>query len=302
MKKIVLLGLVGLMGLMGNVAQGQLLYRISGKDLKQPSYIVGTYHLAPSSFVDSIPGAREAFAAVEQVYGEVDMVESLKPENAAKMQEAMMLPEGTTLSSLLDRDQMDRLNVVLREVMGVDMNNEAVAAQLDKLSPSVLSAQITLLMYMKNAQSLDLNAMIDTYFQREAVKLGKGVGGLESADFQMEVLYGASLEEQVKSLMCFVDNFQDGVEMADFITAAYFAQDLEQLEELNLEEQEGDCSDPEDNEKLLYGRNASWVKLMPAIMSDKPTLFVVGAFHLCGERGVLKMLEDEGYKIEAVKK
>jgi uncharacterized protein YbaP (TraB family) len=219
-----------------------------------------------------------------------------------KMQKVMMLPEGTTLSSLLDKEQMDRLNALLREVMGVDMTNEAVAAQLDKLSPSTLETQISLLVYMKNMPTLDVTSMIDTYFQQEAVKKGKGIGGLETADFQMEVLYGASLEKQVKSLMCFVDNFQDGVEMAEFITAAYFAQDLEQLEELNLEEQEDECSSPEDNEKLIYGRNADWVKKMPEIMKAKPTLFVVGAFHLCGERGVLKMLEAQGYTVEGVRK
>lgn len=284
------------------VAQAQILYRIDGNGLEKPSYIVGTYHLAPSTFVDSIPGARAAFDAVEQVYGEVDMLETLKPENMEKMQKVMMLPEGTTLSSLLDKEQMDRLNALLREVMGVDMTNEAVAAQLDKLSPSTLETQISLLVYMKNMPTLDVTSMIDTYFQQEAVKKGKGIGGLETADFQMEVLYGASLEKQVKSLMCFVDNFQDGVEMAEFITAAYFAQDLEQLEELNLEEQEDECSSPEDNEKLIYGRNADWVKKMPEIMKAKPTLFVVGAFHLCGERGVLKMLEAQGYTVEGVRK
>ncbi|MBR1550298.1 MAG: TraB/GumN family protein [Bacteroidales bacterium] len=300
MKKIVF---TVLMVLACTAGQGQILYRISGKGLKKPSYIVGTYHLAPSTFVDSIPGARAAFAAVDQVYGEVDMLETLEPENMKKMQAAMMLPEGTTLSSLLDKDQMGRLNAILREVMGVDMNNEAVAAQLDPLSPSTLQTQLALLVYMKNMQgAVDITSMIDTYFQQEAVKAGKIIGGLESAEFQMEVLYGASLEEQVKSLMCFVDNFQDGIEMADFITAAYFAQDLEQLEELNLEEQEDECSNPEDNEKLLYGRNANWVEQMPAIMNDKPTLFVVGAFHLCGERGVLKMLEAQGYTVEGVKK
>jgi uncharacterized protein YbaP (TraB family) len=240
---------------------------------------------------------------VEQVYGEVDMLETLKPENMEKMQKAMMLPEGTTLSTLLDKEQMDRLNALLREVMGVDMTNEAVAAQLDKLSPSTLETQISLLVYMKNMQgAMDITSMIDTYFQQEAIKKGKIVGGLETADFQMEVLYGASLEEQVKSLMCFVDNFQDGVEMADFITAAYFAQDLEQLEELNLEEQEDECSNPESNEKMIYGRNADWVEKMPAIMKARPTLFVVGAFHLCGERGVLKMLEAQGYTVEGVRK
>lgn len=284
-------------------AQSQILYRISGNGLKAPSYIVGTYHLAPATFVDSIPGVREAFSACEQVYGEVDMLETLRPENMAKMQEAMMLPEGMTLSSLLSKEQMERLNGLLRELMGVDLTHEAVAAQLDKLSPMVLETQLTMLVYMKNVQDLNINDMIDTYFQREAVKEGKGVGGLETAEFQMDVLYGAPLEEQVKGLMCFVDNFQDGVEMAEFITAAYFAQDLDQLEELNLEEQEGICaSSAEDNEKLIYGRNADWVKAMPAIMSEKPTFFAVGAFHLCGERGVLQMLEAKGYKIEGVRK
>lgn len=33
----------------------QLLYKISGNGLEKPSYIIGTYHLAPVSFTDSIP-------------------------------------------------------------------------------------------------------------------------------------------------------------------------------------------------------------------------------------------------------
>lgn len=303
MKKTFLLVLVGLLTWVGNTTQGQLLYRISGKDLKQPSYIVGTYHLAPASFADSISGLREAFAATEQVYGEVDMMETLKPENVARMQEALMLPEGTTLSSLLTQEQMERLNALLRELMGMDMTNESLAAQLDKLSPMALETQLTLLVYMKNIQGLNPADLIDTYFQREAAKNGKAIRGLETADFQMEVLYGAPVEKQLEALMCFVDNFREGAEMAEFITSAYFAQDLEMLEELNLEEQRGVCAGtPEDNDKLLYNRNVNWVKAMPSIMSEKPTFFAVGAFHLCGERGVLHMLEDEGYKIEPVKK
>lgn len=285
-----------------STSQAQILYKITGNGLSKPSYIVGTYHLAPATFVDSIPGARKAFASVEQVYGEVDMLEMLKEENMAKMQASMTLPEGTTLSSLLTKEQMERLNALMRELMGVDMNNTAVASQLDNLLPMVLETQLTLLVYMKNTQNLNVTDMIDTYFQREAVKEGKAVGGLETVDLQMEVLYGAPLEKQVEGLMCFVDNFQDMTEMAEFITAAYFAQDLGQLEELNNEEQEGACAgSPEDNDKLVYNRNTNWVKAMPAIMSQKPTLFVVGAFHLCGDRGVLRMLEDAGYKVEGVK-
>ena len=38
---------------------------------------------------------------------------------------------------------------------------------------------------------------------------------------------------------------------------------------------------------------------MPAIMTEAPTLFVVGAGHLPGDNGVLNLLKQQGYTIEA---
>ncbi len=284
-------------------AQGQLLYRIGGNGLKTPSYIVGTYHLAPATFADSIPGLRAALDAAEQVYGEVDMQSATSAEGMEKAQKAQMLPEGVTLSSLLTADQMDRLNAVMREVMGTDMNNAAVAAQMDKLPPAALSATLTMLMYMKNMQGFNPMNLLDGYFQQVALQQGKKVGGFESIDFQLDVLYGTPLEKQVEDLMCMVDNFGDAMDMVDFITAAYYSQDLEQIEEMFEEEQEGVCSgDADDADRLLYNRNTAWVNAMPAIMEQKATFFAVGAAHLVGENGVLKMLEKKGYTIEGVRK
>ncbi|MDD5784678.1 MAG: TraB/GumN family protein, partial [Prevotella sp.] len=60
--------------------KAQLLYKISGKDLQKPSYIVGTFHVASSSFIDSIPGLRAAMDASEQVCGELDMKDITSPE------------------------------------------------------------------------------------------------------------------------------------------------------------------------------------------------------------------------------
>ena len=79
MKKTVLTLLLVLIAVMG--VQAQLLYKISGNGLKAPSYVIGTYHLAPVSFTDSIPGLKAALNAAEQVYGEIDMEEMMKPDN-----------------------------------------------------------------------------------------------------------------------------------------------------------------------------------------------------------------------------
>ena len=283
-------------------AQAQILYRISGKGLESPSYIVGTYHLAPSSFVDSIPGIHQAIEQTNQVCGELDMMDAFKPENTAKMLKAQMLPEGTTLSSLLTAEQLERLNAKLLEVMGSNLNDEAFAAQIDKMTPAALSTTLTLSSFMKETPSFNPMELIDNYFQMNALQNGKAVKGFETVDLQMGILYGAPIEKQVSDLMCVVDHFDVANEMVKRITTAYFSQDLKQIEEAMEEESNLDCETSEEDEDILINnRNRNWVEIMPDMMAEQPTLFVVGAGHLCGEKGVLKLLEKTGYTVEGVK-
>jgi uncharacterized protein YbaP (TraB family) len=282
-------------------SQAQILYRISGNGLKSPSYIVGTYHLAPASFADSIPGMQKAMEETTQVYGELDMMETFKPENASRLLKSQMLPDGVTLSSLLTSDQLDRLNAVLREVLGSDLNDKDFAAQMEKMTPVTLTTTLTLASYAKGTPSFNPMELIDTYFQLNALQNGKAVKGFETVDFQIEILYNAPLEKQVEDMMCTVDHFEEALEIVNRITSAYFTQNLQLIAEVLEEESEIECSSDVDEDKLLYNRNRNWVDMMPDIMAEQPTLFVVGAGHLCGEKGVLKLLEGAGYTVEGVK-
>lgn len=283
--------------------QAQLLYKISGNGLTKPSYIIGTYHLAPVSFADSIPGLTEALAATEQVYGELDMTDLASAENMQIMQAGMMLPEGITLSKLLTEEEMGRLNVVLKELMGVDMTNAMVKQQLDALSPQALQTQLSLLIYMKKHDGFNPQATFDGYFQQVAQQQGKGVGGLETPEFQVQTLFkGMSLERQKQLLMCLVDNKDYTELMAERLVKAFFAQDLEGVKAVMDEKEHNQCdSTPEEEDQLINDRNANWIKLMPQIMKDKATFFAVGAGHLPGDKGVLTLLKNAGYTIEGVK-
>ena len=283
-------------------AQAQLLYRISGNGLESPSYIVGTYHLAPASFADSIPGMSEAIENTQQVCGELDMMDAFKPENTAQLIQSQMLPEGVTLSSLLTADQLSRLNALLLEVLGTNLEDEAYAAQVEKMKPVALSTTLSLASYMKKTQSFNPMELLDNYFQMLAMQSGKSVIGFETVEFQMGVLYGSELPEQVDDLMCMVDHFDEATELVDRITSAYFSQNFQQLESVLEEEMEGTCAaTPEEEAALLDDRNHNWINMMPDMMAEKPTLFVVGAGHLCGEQGVLKLLEGLGYTVEGMK-
>lgn len=301
MKKMFLTLLLTVMATAGMNAQ--LLYKISGKGLRKPSYIIGTYHLAPVSFVDSIPGLRSALAESEQVYGEIETADMTSPENIAKMQQAMMLPEGKTLTELLTPEQMQKLNATMKELLGVDMSNPMVAQQMNKMLPQALVTQLTVIMYLKKHSGFNPTQSFDDYFQQQAVAQGKPVGGFETMDFQLQALFGSiSIERQIELLMCFLNNREWEESQVDNIVEAFFAQDLNRIEAAMDEKQDNSCdATDEENDLLIYGRNATWLKKMPEIMQQKSTFFAVGAAHLVGERGVLAGLRNAGYLVEGVK-
>ena len=283
--------------------QAQLLWKISGNGLQKPSYIIGTYHLAPVSFTDSIKGLKAALDASEQVYGEIIMADMTSPENMQKMQAAMMLPDGQTLDKLFTADEMTRINALVKSVLGVDMTNPMVAQQLGKLTPYALQVQLGVLIYLKKHPGFNPNEGFDSYFQKEAAAKGKGVGGLETFDFQINTLYkSATMERQKQLLLCMADNLEFTEEQTENVVKAFFTQDLDGIEKAMDAKLNNTCDGtPEEKETLIYSRNDNWMKQMPEIMKQKGTFFAVGAGHLPGERGLLAQLKKAGYTVEGIK-
>ena len=273
-------------------AQSQLLWKISGNGLQQPSYIFGTYHLSPLSIKDSIASLPQAMQDIRQVYGELVMADMMKPEFLAQMQQQTMLPNDTTLKSLFTPEEFEVVSRAVTEYLQVDI------ALLDRIKPAALFQQLTVLFYMKHTPGYNPQEQLDASFQQEATEQGKKVGGLETAQSQVDILFNKPLRRQAEDLYCFVSDPDKVERQAKEIIAAYTAQDLDKMLQL-MEEKEGTSCDPtpEEMAQLLYDRNQAWVKQMPAIMQAAPTLFVVGAGHLPGEQGVLALLKAQDYKI-----
>ena len=297
--------LFSLLLLFASIVSGnaQLLYKISKNSLEKPSYIIGTYHMAPASFVDSIPGAIEALNAVDVVCGEVVMSEMTSKENVKKVKAAMLLPDGKSLADVLTAEEMQRLNDYMSEIIGMNLDNPILKSQMGKMTPMAISTQLQLVQYMQNTPKFNPLKLIDDYFQKAAKKAGKKITGLETVDYQIETLYkGTTIERQKEQLFCMVDNSEYYSMQMKELAAAYFAQDMQKLWDLTQEKLGTSCdSTPEEEMALIYNRNAAWAEMMPAMISENSTLFVVGAAHLPGEKGVLELLKAKGYTVEAVK-
>ena len=279
-------------------AQAQLLWKVSGNGLDHPSYVMGTHHLAPLSIKDSIASLPQAIGQTGQVYGEIIMNDATtNPEIMGKMQQAMMLPAGTTLKSLFTQAEYDTIAAVVKNYIGVDL------ALFEKLKPVTVTTQLAVALAMKAVKGFNPQEQLDTWFQTQAQQAGKKVGGLESIDHQINVLYNSQpLARQAQLLHCTATHIGQSIDQGVRMTEAYMKQDLDELLAITEEKMNDACdSTPEEMDVLIYDRNADWVRKMPDIMKQTPTLFVVGAGHLPGPRGVLKLLQKQGYNVEPMK-
>lgn len=282
-------------------ASGQVLYSISGNGLKKESYIVGTHHLVNASFAKEIPGMDKAMKKAKQVYGELKMSDMANTDTAKMMRDAIYIPDGRKINELLGNEYFDKLNKLFASLLGIPFDTPQLYEQLGGMRPSALESQLTALMYWaKNKIAFDpAKTGLDSYFQQQALENKKEIFGLESFAFQLEMMYGSkSIEEEVDDFKCLLDNIEESMKQLDMLTEAYKAQDAAAIEKVM--KMEDSCSDTDTKEKLIDKRNKNWVAIMPQIMKEKPTLFVVGAGHLFGEKGVLELLKQAGYTIKAI--
>ena len=272
-----------------------LLWKISGNGLEKPSWIFGTHHLVPLTFLDSIAGIREAFDSSEQTVGELDMGNMTQMQMEI-MQRAMM-PQETSYETLMNEADRAKLDSTLTSLLGMGL------AQFGRFRPAMLQNLISVTLYQQYYPTLSGGKGLDQYFQEEALKRNRPVVGLENTDDQIRLLLEMqSLERQAALLACMVNHPELLKEEMDQLQQAYLAQDLEALWALYTEEEPDDPCPSTDEEKyaLNGARNEKWLEKLPAIMAEHSSFIAVGCLHLPGEEGVIEGLRKLGYKVEPV--
>lgn len=278
-------------------ANAQLLWKVTDNGLDAPSYIMGTHHLAPFSIMDSIAGLRQAMRETQQVYGELKMSELESPATMQLMQKSMMIDSDTTLTTLFSPEDYATVNKFCKENMMMDLS------MAPKLKPAYLLNNVVVMAYVKHVGKFNPQEQLDTFFQSQASKNGKKVDGLESPEFQFNLLFnGASLQRQAQLLMCTLHNIDSEVENIKNLTDAYMRQDLRKMLEISEKRKGNQCDPlPTEEDAMIFNRNKAWAEKLPAILKAAPTFVAVGALHLPGEKGLLNLLKKQGYTVEPVK-
>ena len=289
MKKIILYCLFFIFGI--STTQGQLLWKITGNGLKNPSYLFGTHHLIPIQFLDSVPGLYPAFNSAIMVVSEV-VLNNLDATPAIR--KAALLPDTITIRGLLNQAEYEFVNQELTNTLRMSLDN------LNKMHPSLISKLYELELY-KKYEHFDENTQSDTYFQLVAAKKGIPIAGLETVEQQVKLLFPENIKKEAQLLVASIRNKEMLIQEMREMNQLYREGNLDALEVLaNQSNKQWNVSE-EENKKLIDDRNINWVKQLPDLIKNNSCFVAVGALHLPGNKGLIKLLKNEGYKVIPVK-
>lgn len=267
-----------------------LLWQISGKGLKQPSYLFGTYHLASKSLVDSLPIIRQRFESCTMVAGEIVM-----DSTALQKLAGVMIMTDNSLDKMFAPAQYKLIADRVKAVTGMDMS------LLNQIRPAALQMMLVQSNAAKTATA-NMSEQLDTYFQVQEKKRNGKVVGLETIDDQIGHLFNKDIEVEKKRLIRYVSKPDTNKATLTKMYQLYLKQDLNGLYKLMMEDDNDGEYTQQEKDGLFKDRNMKWMTELPGLMSERPTFIVVGAAHLLGPDGLIDQLRSKGYTVTAVMK
>ena len=267
-----------------------LLWKVEGKDLKQPSYVFGTIHIIPDKDYFLPEGTLTAIDQSKKVFFEIDMNEMTDVGSQMGLLKKAFMKDGQTLKDLLTTEDYSLVQAHFKE-MGLPL------MLFEKMKPMFLTVFASSDFDPNGMQSGALKSYEMEIFEI-ANRSSKEVGGLETIDFQIGLFDSIPYPEQAKMLMETIKNGDTGGMDFDKTVNLYKSQNITAMSDLSGsgEEQLGNYE-----EILLNKRNRAWIPLMNEAMKKETNFFAVGAGHLGGKSGVIKLLMKEGYTVTPIK-
>jgi uncharacterized protein len=143
---------------------------------------------------------------------------------------------------------------------------------------------------------------IDSHFGDEAAALGKPIIGLEPPDYQRNLMYWLystrSEDFQDKRLLATLLRIRNNSLRMNAMLQVWRAGDVRTMEAL-IGSQGHDLQSQPYTEEAIYKRSERMAQQIVQYLNTPYTYFVVvGAMHVIGDRGIVKLLEAKGYRVE----
>ncbi len=296
MKKLFLMGMLMLGNMLvfaqadkrktGSKEVNTLLWKVTGNGLTKPTYLFGTMHLICADDIKLSDSLVNAIAHADDVYLELDM------DNVMEMMGAMTkmkMRNDTTLAQLLTAEEYESIKKYF-----TDKKIMLPFSMVETYKPLMAASLL-----IQQTASCDNMISMEQLVMAEAKSSGVDIKGMETMQYQMSIFDSIPYGFQAKQLLRMVEqgDMKEGNDM-QVITDAYRNQELEKMEEITTDEASGIGGF---TDILLYNRNINWANKLAELMPGKSLVVAVGAGHLPGDKGLINLLRQAGFKVEPLR-
>ena len=226
----------------------------------------------PNEFFTAVRGAEECFFEAD-------------PRDVAARSPRALYPPGETIAEKISSELLSATSNLWNQL---DISGDLLSAK-----PWYAANVISMTLLIQKRASLEWG--VDKRLLNEVVRLGKAPLFLETTEEQLEIFDTAPLSEQIRRLEFLVLDPDRAVRTFERLYRAWgvwdsacLAGELDTLLAL--------C--PVTYSRLIYERNRKWLTtILDAIKRDRTAIFVVGAFHLTGNQGCQRLLEECGHQV-----
>lgn len=265
-------------------SENGLLWRISGKGVKEPSYLFGTAHIICKTDYVWTDDMMKALKSCDELCLEMNIDDQKEMQ---KVMAGMADPTGKKLNEYFTKEQYAALQTFFSDSVHVPL------AMFEALKPTALLGVIE--NYAANcgaaAESYEMNLI------KQAKENKQKIGGFETAEEMLELLDKIPGDSVVSSVIAMTKDFSENRAYNKKIITYYKDQNIEGI--YDVVHSSGALGGNE--AFLVNNRNKNWVKAMQSKMPENPVFYAVGAGHLGGPEGLIALLKQKGYTVEKVK-
>ena len=265
-------------------ANHHLLWKVEGKS--NVVYLMGSIHLMKPEDYPLPPPLETAYSNAQIAVFETDIAKMTGLEGQMSLLTKMQLPEGDTLEKHLTAETYAAFTKHVKDT-GLPLE------LFESMKPAMAATMLDVMEITK--LGADPEKGLDKYFDGKARQDSKEIIGLETMDFQMDLLTTLSRDEEemlMKSSLEDMDKSKD--QFADIMKAWKTGNGgaLEKLLNDAVREQ------PALFKRMLTDRNKSWMQRIEGWLNGgKNVVIIVGSAHLVGDEGVVELLRKKGFKI-----
>lgn len=264
-------------------------------------HLVGTIHIYDPRLTDIAARLHGVVEASERMLVEItpDDLEGMKTKMASNPD--LLFLSKDSLAELLPEADWQRLKSALQA--------RGIPPMLgSRMQPWYLSTLLAMPPCLADLIADHPDSGLDHLLMMQARYASVPLSSLEPADTLFQVLGTKPLREQIKSLMMSLDSDLGSEDALQTLRAAYFdeahaqAWEMARQQVLDLGPDQAAELMPEFLEMeaaLLHNRNRAWIPVILDALNSADTITVAaGAGHLAGTRGLLALLQKEGFTLE----